>query len=46
MKNQIYADNVYLIGDMWEMVQTCDLLNYVKFFFGLVFFSYICSINV
>lgn len=37
MKNQIYADNIYLIGDMGKMVQNCNLLNYVKFVFGLFF---------
>lgn len=37
MKNLIYADNIYLIGDMGKMVQICNLLNYVKFIFGLIF---------
>lgn len=37
MKNLIYADNIYLIGDMGEMVQICNLLNYVKFIFDLIF---------
>ena len=37
MKNQIYADNIYLIGDMGKMVQICNLLNYVKFVFVLFF---------
>ena len=37
MKNLIYVDNIYLIGDMWKMVQICNLLNYVKFIFGLIF---------
>ena len=37
MENLIYADNIYLIGDMGEMVQICILLNYVKFIFGLIF---------
>jgi hypothetical protein len=46
MKNLIYVDNIYLIGDMGKMVQICNLLNYVKFVFGLIFLAYICSINV
>lgn len=37
MKNRIYADNIYLIGYMGKMVQICNLLNYVKFVFGLFF---------
>lgn len=37
MKNRIYTDNIYLIGDMGKMVQICNLLNYVKFIFGLIF---------
>ena len=37
MKNLIYADNIYLIGDMGKMVQICNLLNYVKFVFCLIF---------
>ena len=37
MKNPIYADNIYLIWDMGEIVQFCNLLNYVKFVFGLIF---------
>lgn len=37
MKNLIYADNIYLIGDMEKIVQICNLLNYVKFIFGLIF---------
>nr|DAG41198.1 MAG TPA: hypothetical protein [Caudoviricetes sp.]DAP90251.1 MAG TPA: hypothetical protein [Caudoviricetes sp.] len=37
MKNRIYADNLYLIGDMGILVQICNLLNYVKFIFGLIF---------
>ena len=37
MKNRIYADNLYLIGDMGILVQICNLLNYVKFVFGLIF---------
>lgn len=37
MKNLIYADNIYLIGDMGKKVQICNLLNYVKFVFGLIF---------
>lgn len=37
MKNPIYYDNIYLIGDMGEIVQICILLNYVKFIFGLIF---------
>lgn len=36
MKNLIYADNIYLIGDMGKIVQICNLLNYVKFIFGLI----------
>lgn len=39
MKNLIYADNIYLIGDMGKMLQICNLLNYVKFVFGLIFWS-------
>ena len=46
MKNRIYADNLYLIGDMGILVQIYNLLNYVKFVFGLIFLAYICSINV
>lgn len=46
MKNLIYVDNIYLIGDMGNLVQICNLLNYVKFVFGLIFLVYICSINV
>lgn len=37
MKNLIYVDNIYLIGDMGKMVQIYNLLNYVKFVFGLIF---------
>lgn len=37
MKNLIYVDNIYLIGNMGKMVQICNLLNYVKFVFGLIF---------
>lgn len=37
MKNRIYVDKPYLIGDMGKMVQICNLLNYVKFVFGLIF---------
>lgn len=37
MKNRIYEDNLYLIGDMGILVQICNLLNYVKFIFGLIF---------
>ena len=37
MKNRVYADNIYLIGDMGKMVQIYNLLNYVKFVFGLIF---------
>ena len=37
MKNQIYADNIYLICDMGKIVQFCNLLKYVKFVFGLIF---------
>lgn len=37
MKNLIYVDNIYLIEDMGKIVQICNLLNYVKFVFGLIF---------
>lgn len=37
MKNLIYVDNIYLIVDMGKMVQIYNLLNYVKFVFGLIF---------
>ncbi len=37
MKNRIYADNLYLVGDMGILIQICNLLNYVKFIFGLIF---------
>ena len=37
MKNPIYADNIYVIGDMGKIVQIYNLLNYVKFIFGLIF---------
>jgi hypothetical protein len=37
MKNLIYADNIYLIVDMGILIQICNLLNYVKFIFGLIF---------
>ena len=37
MKNLIYADNIYLISDMGILIQICNLLNYVKFIFGLFF---------
>lgn len=37
MKNRIYEDNLYLIEDMGILVQICNLLNYVKFIFGLIF---------
>ena len=37
MKNLIYADNIYLIGYMGILIQICNLLNYVKFIFGLIF---------
>ena len=33
----IYADNIYLIVDMGILIQICNLLNYVKFIFGLIF---------
>ena len=46
MKNLIYADNIYLIGDMGIFIQICNLLNYVKYVFMLIFLEYICSINV
>ena len=39
MKNPIYADNIYLIGDMGKMIQICNLLNYVKSVFKLIFWS-------
>lgn len=37
MKNLIYADNIYLIGDMGKMIQIFNLLNYVKSVFRLIF---------
>lgn len=37
MKNLIYADNIYLIGDMGFLIQICNLLNYVKSVFRLIF---------
>lgn len=37
MKNLIYTDNRYLMRDMGNLVQICNLLNYVKFVFGLIF---------
>lgn len=37
MKNLIYADNIYLIVDMGKIVQICNLLNYVKSVFRLIF---------
>lgn len=37
MKNRIYADNIYLIWDMGNLIQICNLLNYVKSVFGLIF---------
>ncbi len=37
MKNRIYVDNIYLIVDMGILVQICNLLNYVKFVFDLIF---------
>lgn len=37
MKNLIYADNIYLIWDMGILIQIYNLLNYVKFIFGLIF---------
>jgi hypothetical protein len=37
MKNLIYTDNIYLIGDMGKMVHICILLNYVKSVFRLIF---------
>ena len=37
MKNLIYADNIYLIWDMGILIQICNLLNYVKSIFGLIF---------
>lgn len=39
MKNPIYADNIYLIGDMGIFIQICNLLNYVKYVFMLIFWS-------
>ena len=39
MKNLIYEDNIYLIVDMGILIQICNLLNYVKFIFGLIFWS-------
>ena len=39
MKNMIYADNIYLIVDMGILIQICNLLNYVKFIFSLIFWS-------
>lgn len=37
MKNLIYADNIYLIWNTGILIQICNLLNYVKFIFGLIF---------
>lgn len=37
MENRIYEDNQYLMRDMGNLVQICNLLNYVKFVFGLIF---------
>jgi hypothetical protein len=37
MKNRIYTDNLYLIRDTGNLVQICNLLNYVKLIFGLIF---------
>ena len=37
MKNLIYWDNLYLIMDMGILVQICNLLNYVKSVFRLIF---------
>lgn len=37
MKNLIYTDNRYLMRDMGNLVQIYNLLNYVKFVFGLIF---------
>ena len=37
MKNLIYADNIYLIDDMGFLIQICNLLNYVKSVFRLIF---------
>lgn len=37
MKNLIYSDNIYLIWDMGILIQIYNLLNYVKFIFGLIF---------
>lgn len=37
MKNRIYTDNPYLIRDTGILIQIRNLLNYVKFFFGLIF---------
>ena len=38
MKNRIYADNLYLIWDTGNLIRIFNLLNYVKFIFGLIFF--------
>lgn len=46
MKNLIYADNIYLIGDMGKMVQICNFVKLCKVHFWLDFLVYICSINV
>lgn len=37
MENRIYENNQYLMRDMGNLVQICNLLNYVKFVFGLIF---------
>lgn len=39
MKNMIYEDNIYLIGDIGIFIQICNLLNYVKSVFRLIFWS-------
>ena len=37
MENLIYADNIYLIGDMGILIQIYNLLNYVKSVFMFIF---------
>ena len=37
MKNLIYADNIYFMWYMGILIQICNLLNYVKSVFSLIF---------
>lgn len=46
MKNLIYVDNIYLIGDMGGNGTNLQFVKLCKVRFWLDFLAYICSINV